>query len=47
MTLEHRLILFCFALLLSARAAFGEGEYQQTRDNKTMVWNGTPKSDET
>src|SRR5438128_521836 len=47
MTLELRLILFCFALLLSARAAFSQGEYQQTRDNKTMVWNGTPKSDET
>lgn len=47
MTLRLRLILFCGGLLLFACAAFAEGEYQQTRDNKTMVWNGTPKPGET
>src|SRR2546430_9968132 len=45
--LRPRLILFCGGLLVFAGAAFGQGEYQQTRDNKTMVWNGTPKSGET
>ena len=47
MTLEFRLILFCSGLLVFASGAFGQGEYQQTRDNKTMVWNGTPKPGET
>ena len=41
------MILFCGGLLIFVSAAFGQGEYQQTRDNKTMVWNGTPKSGET
>ena len=45
--LRPRLILFCGGLLVFAGAAFGQGEYQQTRDNKTMIWNGTPKSGET
>jgi hypothetical protein len=34
-------------LLVFASAALAEGEYQQTRDSKTMVWNGTPKPGET
>ena len=41
------MILFCGGLLAFASAAFGQGEYQQTRDSKTMVWNGTPKPGET
>ena len=45
--LRPRLILFCGGLLVFAGTAFGQGEYQQTRDNKTMIWNGTPKSGET
>src|SRR6266705_6223544 len=53
MILGLRLILFCCGLLVFASGAFGrlidvrQGEYQQTRDNKTMVWNGTPKPGET
>jgi len=43
-----RSILFCCAMpLLLASVSFAQGEYQQTRDNKTMIWNGTPKSGET
>jgi hypothetical protein len=34
-------------LLVFASAALAEGEYQQTRDSKTMVWNSTPKPGET
>ena len=48
MTLRLRLIPLCGSLLLVfASAALAEGEYQQTRDSKTMVWNGTPKPGET
>jgi len=37
----------CFGLCLFATAAFGAaGEYQQTRDNKTTVWNASPKPGE-
>jgi hypothetical protein len=47
MILRPRLIgVFC-GLLVVASSAFGLGEYQQTRDNKTMVWNWTPKPGET
>ena len=43
-----RSILFCCAIpLLFASVSLAQGEYQQTRDNKTMIWNGTPKSGET
>ena len=36
-----------FAICLFATAAFGAaGEYQQTRDSKTTVWNGSPKPGE-
>jgi hypothetical protein len=36
-----------FGICLFASAAFGAaGEYQQTRDGKTTVWNGSPKPDE-
>jgi hypothetical protein len=36
-----------FGLSLFATAAFGAvGEYQQTRDGKTTVWNGSPKPGE-
>src|SRR5213076_436147 len=48
MTLRLRLVPLCGSLLLVfASAALAEGEYQQTRDSKTMVWNGTPKPGET
>jgi hypothetical protein len=48
MTLRLRLIPLCGSLLLVfASAALAEGEYQQTRDSKTMVWNSTPKPGET
>ncbi|HST30208.1 MAG TPA: hypothetical protein VLK27_05155 [Chthoniobacterales bacterium] len=37
----------CLGLCLFATAAFGAaGEYQQTRDSKTTVWNGSPKPGE-
>jgi hypothetical protein len=35
-------MLVCVSL-----SALGKGEYQQTRDGKTQVWNATPKSGET
>jgi hypothetical protein len=48
MTLRLRLVSLCGSLLLVfASAALAEGEYQQTRDSKTMVWNSTPKPGET
>ena len=47
MTLKSRLIFVCFAFLACASGAFGAGEYQQTKDNKTTVWNGNPKAGET
>ena len=43
MTRRLRSILFCGGLLLAASTSFGQGEYQQTKDGKTLVWNGTPK----
>lgn len=42
-----RFILFCWTLLAAAGVAFAVGEYQTARDNKTKVWNWTPKSGET
>jgi hypothetical protein len=48
MTLRLQLVPLCGGLLLVfASAALAQGEYQQTRDSKTMVWNGTPKPGET
>jgi hypothetical protein len=42
------IILFGCAVLISSSSAFGaSGEYQQTRDGKTTVWNGDPKTGET
>lgn len=40
-------MLFSGALLFCASTSFGQGEYQQTRDGKTFVWNSTPKPGET
>jgi hypothetical protein len=42
-----RLVLSGCALFACAHAAFAAGEYQQTRDNKTTVWNATPKAGDT
>jgi len=47
MTLRLRSILVCGGLLLFASASFAQGEYQQTKDGKTLIWNGTPKPGET
>src|SRR2546430_265769 len=48
MTLRLRLLVFAGALLVCVCAvALGKGEYQQTRDGKTLVWNATPKAGET
>jgi hypothetical protein len=48
MTLRLRLVPLCGSLLLVfASAALANGEYQQTRDSKTLVWNSTPKPGET
>ena len=46
-TLKPRFVLFAVALLFCAKAAFGQGEFQQTRGGKTFIWNGTPKPGET
>ena len=41
------IIFFGYALLAATSVTFGAtGEYQQTRDGKTTVWNGSPKSGE-
>src|SRR5947209_14735551 len=42
-----KFIVSCCALLAVAGIAFAAGEYQPTRDNKTKIWNWTPKGDET
>ena len=46
MTLRLRSILVCGGLLLLANISFAQGEYQQTKDGKTLIWNGTPKPGE-
>jgi hypothetical protein len=46
-TLSFRLILCCSIFLVCATAARSQGEYQQTKDGKTLVWNGTAKPGET
>jgi len=44
MILSRKSILFCCGLLILVRVALGAaGEYQQTRDGKTQVWNADPK----
>src|ERR1700674_2242473 len=47
MTLRLRSILVCGGLLLFANVAFAQGEYQEAKDRKTLIWNGTPKPGET
>ena len=46
MNLWLRSTLVCGGLLLAATASFAQGEYQQTKDGKTVIWNGTPKPGE-
>jgi hypothetical protein len=46
-TLTLRSILFCGGLLLLASTSFAQGEYQQAKDGKTLIWNGTPKPGDT
>jgi hypothetical protein len=47
MTPKTEIILFGCALLAGTSVTFGAtGEYQQTRDSKTMVWNASPKPGE-
>jgi hypothetical protein len=46
MTLRLRSILFCGGLFLFASTTFAQGEYQQAKDGKTLIWNGTPKPGE-
>lgn len=46
-TLRLRSILFCGGLLLLASTSFAQGEYQQAKDGKTLIWNGTPKPGDT
>ena len=41
------ILFFGGLLLFCASTSFGQGEYQQTRNNKTMVWNATPRPGET
>ena len=44
---KSAIILFGCVLLASASIVFGKtGEYQQTRDGKTTVWNASPKPGE-
>jgi hypothetical protein len=46
MTFWLRSTLVCGGLLLAGSGAFAQGEYQQTKDGKTVIWNGTPKPGE-
>lgn len=39
--------MVCGGLLLLASSSFGQGEYEQAKDGKTLIWNGTPKPGET
>jgi len=47
MTLSPRLIFISCAFLACVNGAFAAGEYQQTKDTKTKIWNGSPKAGET
>src|SRR5689334_8069480 len=38
-----RFLSVCGCLSIIASAAFAAGEYQHTRDDKTIVWNAAPK----
>jgi len=38
-----RFLFVCGALLLSTSGVFADGEYQRTKNGKTMVWNNDPK----
>ena len=38
--------IFCGFFLFASAAVLAAGEYQQTRDGKTTVWNGSPKPGE-
>jgi hypothetical protein len=40
-------MLLSAALLICASSSFAEGEFQQAKDGKTLIWNGTPKPGET
>jgi len=39
-----RFVFVCGALLLSASGLFADGEYQRTKNGKTIVWNDDPKA---
>jgi hypothetical protein len=45
--IPKQVFLASACLILLTSKAIAQGEYQQTRDGKTMVWNGTPKRGET
>src|SRR5437588_3941785 len=47
MTLRPHLMLLFAALLICASSSFAEGEFQQAKDSKTLIWNGNPKPGET
>lgn len=36
-------VFVCFLLILIANVAQGDGNYQRTRDQKTIVWNNSPE----
>lgn len=38
--------MVCGGLLLLASSSFGQGAYEQAKDGKTLIWNGTPKPGE-
>ncbi|MDQ2824728.1 MAG: hypothetical protein M3R29_04705 [Verrucomicrobiota bacterium] len=41
-----RYLFVCAVLLVFAPAAFADGEYQRTKNGRTMVWNNDPKPDD-
>jgi hypothetical protein len=47
MTLRLRSIFVCGGLLLLASTSLAQGEYQQAKDGKTLLWNDTPRPGET
>jgi hypothetical protein len=41
-----RAVFVCAAISIFAGAAFGAGEYQRSKDGKTLIWNADPKSED-
>jgi hypothetical protein len=47
MICRRRLVFICCAFFCASNIFAISGEYQQTKDGKTMIWNGNPRAGET